>query len=1122
MGKDVSEWLENLGLGKYAEVFAEHEIDFLALPRLNEEDLRELGLPLGARRNLQAAIEKLSEDETRPLATPLSGSTSSGEAERRQLTVMFCDLVEYTELSQQLDPEDLREINLAYQDACKKAIEKHEGYIARYMGDGVLAYFGYPQAHEDDAELAIHAGLGVVQEILNLGETVGNQFEVELSVRVGIATGPVVVGDIIGEAASQESAVVGETPNLAARLQSLAARNTVVIAPETHALVTSRFEYENLGDHNLKGIAEPVPAWRVIAPTTADSRFDAAHPFGLTPLVGREHEIGLLLERWEQAKEGDGQVLLLCGEAGIGKSRITETLRERTTVDNPVSLRYQCSPYHTNSALHPIIEQLERAAQFNAGDNQEVKLDKLESLLELGASDIEAIAPLFALLLSIPFGNRYTLPEMTPDQQKHQTLEALVAQIKGLSLNRPLLLIFEDVHWADPTSLELLEHTIAKVQNIPVLAVINFRPEFSPPWSGHTHVTTLTLNRFTRNLAKTMMDRVAGGKSLPEEVQQQIVERTDGVPLFVEELTKSILESDLLTEEADRYTLSGSLSGLAIPATLQDSLMARLDRLPQGKQIAQVGAAIGREFSRKLLESVCELEQAELDQALDELVDSGLVFRRGSSQNGTCMFKHALVQEVAYASLLKKTRRNLHERIAEALLIQNPGTAESQPELLAHHYTEAGLAEPALQFWLKAGQQSIRHSAYAEAVSHLRRGLSIVEGLPEGEEKNRTEIELRVVLGVSLMGKEGAASPMVGENYRRAQMLCGPFGEDEHLYPVLWGLWYHHFISSELRQACELADRLLEVGQNRNDTELLLEAHHCQWAVRLIGGDLSSALEHCDHGIELYRPDTHHALTFTYGGHDPGVCALNVSGIALWLLGYPEQSKERFDSAKNLAKELAHSRTLADTQGMFLVICSLLRDEDLLEQKAEELLKFAAAQMMLDYQIPAKRLIGWVMFQRGDRQEGLEYMRESLERWLEEGNAWSAVSISLVAESLGQIGEVKEGLKLVEDTLSLVQRHDVHWCEAELYRVKGKLLLNNTTEAPSAAEDAFSRAIKIALEQNAKSLELRAAVDLASLWKSQDKTDRARELLSPVYEWFTEGFDTADLRQAKKLLEELT
>ena len=753
---DLARWLDELGLGQYAAAFAHNDVDFDVLPHLSNQDLKELGLSLGHRKKLLTAIESLSTEATdRADAaaddSSIVRSSAQPEAERRQLTVMFCDLVGSTALSGHLDPEELREVIRAYQGVCTTAIKRYEGFVARYVGDGILAYFGYPLAHEDDAERALHAGLGVVEAVGELKETMGRNKGVDLAVRVGVATGLVVVGDLIGEGASEESAAIGETPNLAARLQGLAEPNAVVIAPNTRRLAAGRFEYTDLGTHKLKGIAGPVHAWRVIAASEVASRFDAAHEFGVTPLVGREHESGLLLERWEQVKKGEGQVVLLSGEPGIGKSRITETLREQVTADDPIRLRYQCSPYHTNSALYPIIDQLERAARFDRNDPPDAKLDKLEALLAQSAERVEEAAPLFAALLSISVGDRYPHVGLTPEQQKEKTLKVLVAQLRSLSRHQSVLMIFEDVHWADPTSLELLDMIVEQAPRVRVLALITFRPEFTPPWTGHTYITSLALNRLSRELSAAMLEKVTRGKELPEEVRDQIVAKSDGIPLFVEELTRTVVESGLLTEQAERYELSGPLPPLAIPTTLKDSLMARLDRLAPVKKVALAAAVIGREFGYELLAAVSGLKDNKLQEALEQLVNANLIFRRGTTPAAASYrFKHALVQNAAYESLLRSTRQQLHARIADALETHFPDIADTQPEVLAHHYTEAELTERAIGYWQRAGEHAAKRAAHVEAISHLSRGLGMLTTLADPLDRANREIALRLALAASM------------------------------------------------------------------------------------------------------------------------------------------------------------------------------------------------------------------------------------------------------------------------------------------------------------------------------------------------------------------------------------
>ena len=700
---DITAWLRGLGLERYAGAFADHAIDAEVLPELTEADLEKLGVLLGHRKKLLKAIEALGRGgvPSTPVAQSLA-PVARREAERRHLTVLFCDLAGSTALSGQLDPEAMRDVITRYQNAVAGEILRFEGHVAKFMGDGVLAYFGWPMAHEDDAERALRAGLALVRAV-GEREAAGRP----LAARIGISTGLVVVGDLVGEGAAQEQAVVGETPNLAARLLTLAQPGCVVISQATRRLVGGRFDLEDLATHTLKGFAQPVHAWRVLGESRAEGRFEALHGAGLTPLVGREHELALLLDRFELASGGEGQVVLLSGEAGIGKSRITRSVIEHLATEPHTRLRYYCSPYYANSALHPVTAQLERAAGFLADDTTDQKLDKLEAMLGQASGRIAEAAPLAAALLSIPTGDRYPALNLTPQAQKARTFEVLLDQLTGLAARQPVLMILEDAHWIDPTTSELFELTIDRLQRLPILLLISFRPEFTSPWTGFAHITSLTLNRLGRNQGVAIIAELTGGKGLPDEVLKQILERTDGVPLFVEELTKAVLELGLVFDAGDHYELAGPLPPLAIPATLHDSLMARLDRLTPVKEVAQIGAVIGREFGHELLAAVAPLAGDQLDEALTQLVNSELLFRRGAAPQASYSFKHALIQEAAYQSLLKSKRQQLHARIADALEEGFPETTIIQPELLAQHYTEAGLAERAIAYWEKAGQRAI-------------------------------------------------------------------------------------------------------------------------------------------------------------------------------------------------------------------------------------------------------------------------------------------------------------------------------------------------------------------------------------------------------------------------------
>ena len=763
---DIDGWLHRIGLAQYAQTFRENGIDLGVLPDLTDQDLEKLGVLLGHRRKLLRAIADLETIEKNAPAVAVAAAAPAAPrpldtAERRQLTIMFCDLVGSTALSTRLDPEDMREIVGAYHRCCADLITRAGGFVARYMGDGVLAYFGYPHALEHDAERAVRAGLSLVEAVPKLKTAAG----VPLQVRVGIATGLVVVGDLIGSGAAQEQEVVGETPNLAARLQALAEPGAVVISSSTRRLTGGLFDYRDLGTVALKGFAETVPAWQALGASAAESRFEALRA-STTPLVGRGEEIDLLLRRWEQAKGGEGSVVLLSGEPGIGKSRIAETILERLSGEPHTRLREFCSPHHQDTALYPSITQLERAAGFRRDDTDEQRLTKLEAVLALAANDLGEAVPLLAGLLSIPTGDRYPALDLTPQKRKEKTLRALVAQVEGLAARQPVLLVVEDAHWADPTSLELFELIVERASSLPLLAIVTFRPEFVPPWVGRPQVTLISLNRLPRRLRAEMIAHVTGGKVLPQEIADQITDRTDGVPLFIEELTKAVVESGLLVEAGDRYVATGPVTPLAIPTSLQESLLARLDRLAPTSDVAQIAAALGRQFSHELISAVAAMPRQQLDDALAQLVNAELIFRRGTPPDAEYTFKHALVQDTAYGTLLRSRRQQIHARIAATLEDQFPDIVVAQPALLARHCAEAGLAEKAVVYWLKAGQQALARSATTEAAAQLRKGLDALDGLPDGPGRRQQELDLQLALGLALMATKGYSAPEVGETLR--------------------------------------------------------------------------------------------------------------------------------------------------------------------------------------------------------------------------------------------------------------------------------------------------------------------------------------------------------------------
>jgi class 3 adenylate cyclase/tetratricopeptide (TPR) repeat protein len=1117
MARGIREWLEGLGLSKYVDIFAANDVDLDVLQDLDEKDLERLGVSLGHRKKLLRAIADL---ETAPILelVPIVGEIAKlpAGAERRQLTVMFVDLVGSTALSRRLDPEVMREVIRAYQNLVAGEVTRFEGYVAKLMGDGVLIYFGWPQAHEDEAELAVRAGLAIANEVSRLTTPAGGS----LAVRVGIASGLVVVGDLIGEGAAQEEAVVGDAPNLAARLQALAEPGSVVIGLATRRQIGELFELESLGDHQLKGFDQPVPAWRVVRESGTEGRFEALHGQRLSPLVGRGHEIGLLLELLERAKDGEGQVVLLSGEPGIGKSRIIRELRDRLRDESYTFLNHFCSPLNVNSALHPIIGLLERAARFEREDVRDIKLEKLEALLAKASKNVCEIAPIIAALLSIPIGERYPTLNLTPDEQKQRTFEVLLDQLAALAAQQPVIAVYEDVHWADPSTLDLLDSVVERAQRLAMLVIITFRPEFVPPWSGRGQVTSLMLGRLGRRQGAAMIDATTGGKPLPAEVLDQIVTKTDGVPLFIEELTKTLLESGFLRETADRFVLSAPLPPLAIPPTLHDSLLARLDRLGPAKETAQLGAALGREFSHELLAAVAELGKAELHQALDQLQRAGLIFRQGVPPQATYAFKHALVRDAAYAGLLMSTRRRLHFRIARVLKEQFPERATAEPELLARHFTEAGEAFEAIQYWLTAGQRAAERSANVEAVAHLRQGLKLIETLPDTDETARLELALQSALGMPLIATKGYSAIETGTAYDRAHELCDRIGSSEQLFPILYGQGVFRLGYGQFRKAQSLFEEFLCLAGNEGAAGPTLVAHRMLGTSLFLRGELSAGRRSLEEALSLYDLTTHRALAFQYGA-DTRSAALAWLALDLCLLGFPTQAERAGHKAIALAKDIAHAITQAHALrigGCFLSV--VRRDIRGAREHAAALKAYSAQQRMPLFRAVAEFILACTSAESGPTPNTVSRMRTVLAE-IEAGElrANQPFLFSLLAEACAGARQAKAGLGVLDEALAAIETPDEFWWVAEIYRLKGLLLSLDTDNA--LAEVCYRKAISIAQRQGARWLELRAATHLARLWHTQGKYDEARAQLAPVYGGFTEGFDTPDLRDAKAMLEKL-
>jgi len=1058
-----------------------------------------------------------------PQPTPQTTSLFP-DAERRQLTVLFCDLADSTRLAQQLDPEDLRAVVRAYQETAAAVIQRYEGHIAQYLGDGLLVYFGYPQAHEDDTQRAVRTGLELLAALRTLNTQLVQEQGVRLAVRIGIHTGLVVVG-AMGSGGRHEHLALGATPNIAARLQGLAAPDTVVISAATARLVHGYFTCQDLGPQTLKGMDTPVRVLQVTGESPAQSRLEVAAASGLTPLVGRETELTLLRERWAQARNGLGQVVLLSGEAGIGKSRLVRLLTERVMAEGTPRLTLHCSPYHTNSAFYPIIDHLQRRLHWHRDVPSEAKLTTLEQAVQAIRLPLEEVVPLLATLLAVPLPERYPPLNLSPQRQKQQTQEALVAWLLAETVQQPVLIVWEDLHWADPSTLELLGLLLDQVPTARLLLVLIARPEFRPPWSTHVPVTQVTLTRLGRPQVETMLTHLTGGKALPAEVVHQIVAKTDGVPLFVEELVKMVLASGLLREGGAHYVLTGPLPLLAIPATLHDSLMARLDRLATARDLAQLGAVLGREFSYELLQSVSSLDELTLRQGLAQLVEAELLYQRGLPPRSQYTFKHALIQDAAYQSLLKSTRQQMHQQIAQVLEAQFPETVETQPELLAHHYTEAGLMAQAIPYWQRAGQHALERSANVEAVGHFTKGLALLKTLPDTPEHARQELALHIALGAPLTALHGLSAPEVGGTYGRALELCQQMQDTPELIPVLVGLWRFYLSQGAHQTARALAEQLLQLADRVQDPTLRLEAHRPLGQTLFYMGEFAPARAHLEQAIALYDPQQHRAHVFRYG-HDAGVaCLCHVSEV-LWCLGAPDDALHRGREALAVARELAHSQNLVFALFFTAMLYQFRREGSAVQEWIEAFISLSTAQglpYMLDM---AKILQGWVLAEQGEEEAGIAQMRQGLSSYQARGSEFfRPYFLALLAMVCGKVGQAEHGLTALAEALAVMERTGERWWEAELYRVQGELLLQQAAgrgqQVEEEAETCFQQALTVARRQQAKSLELRAAMSLARLWQQQGKRDHARELLAPIYGWFTEGFDTADLQEAQVLLDEL-
>jgi class 3 adenylate cyclase/predicted ATPase len=1038
---------------------------------------------------------------------------------RRQLTVASCELLHGADIAR-MDPEDLRDIMYAYHNCVAATSRRHGGFVAaRSLANPVLMGFGFPVAHEDDAERAVRCALELIAEVKALASSL------PLQTRVGVATGIVVVSGLEGSGEIREY-VVGETSNLAARLQSVAEPDSVIIADSTRRLLGNLFELQHLRSRRLKGVAQPVLGWLVRRANPVDNRFEALRATALTPLVGREEEMDLLQRRWARAKAGSGQVVLISGEAGIGKSRLTAELLERIAAEPHTRLRYFSSPQHTDSALYPIISRVERAAAFTHDDTTQTKLDKLDTLLA-DTHTSAYHAGLFAEMLSLTNDGRYPTLGMAAPQRREETFRALISQVETLARRNPVLMILEDAHWTDPTSLEAFSRTVDQIGKLRVLLIVTFRPNFDAPWIGRPQVTLIAINRLAPHDVDAMIDRVVGNRLLTASNREEIIERTDGIPLFVEEMTKAVLEAD--DEKAQKQTIAAVPEpALAVPASLHASLMARLDRLGPALLTAQTGAVIGREFSHALLAAVMHVPEVELSGSLDRLTQAGLLFRQGVPPHAIYFFKHALVRDVAYGTLLRESRRALHARIAEAFESQFVEIAENRPEVLARHYAEAGLIEKAVLQWGKAGQRSLERSALIEAAGQLRRALTQITALPATPTLRREEIRLQVALINALVHVSGFASAETKAAVERAHLLieqAEALGEPPEdplvLFSVIYAAMVPSFVTFNGDALREAVAQLLALAEKQRQTASLTIAHRTTGVCLMCTGDLREGRKHLDRAIAVYDPVAHPPLATRFG-QDSRVAALSYRAISLWLTGYPAAALADANEALFDAREIGHAATLIYALSITSFTQLLCGNYATANAQLGEAVALAEEKGALFWKTTATVLSGCVSSATGNASDAVDIISSAVTAFRSTGaTVWVPSYLSYLTRAYAELGRFQDAWRCTDEAMAIVGTSKETWFESEINRVAGEIALRSSHRDPEKAETCFKRALTVARMQQAKSLELRAAISMARLLRDRDRQPAARTLVQPLYNWFSEGLDTADLNEARALLGEL-
>lgn len=1124
----LDSWLTKLGLERYVQAFRENDVDLETLPLLSDRDLQQLGVSLGHRKLLARALvaqnrAAAAAGDNDPAASIPLLPMFAASGERRQITALFCDLVNSTELSSRMDPELWRDIVRRYEDVCTQAINGFGGYVFQRVGDGIVAYFGYPHAREDASECAIRAGLRIFEGMPGLLLPDGSS----LHARIGISTGLVVIDDV----RSSDRGAFGDTMNLAARLQAVAEPGSIAISNGTRRLAGAAFDYQDLGTQTLKGLRQPVHVWRVTGFGRTEGRFDAATRDGLSPLIGRDEEITTIINCWERARRGEGRAVLLSGEPGIGKSRILRAVRDRVRVDTASVMHFQCSPFFSNTALHPVVEGLERALQVSPDEPGPARLSRLEALVLTRYGGSARDVALIASILSLPTEGRYDPIGLTPQRQKEETMRALVDLVASIAQEQPSLMLFEDLHWSDPTTIQLLEQLVDRLSAMPLLMLATSRQSFPPKWQALVHVVPLAITRLDRAQSADLARGLAG-KQLPLGLIERIVAKTDGVPLYLEEITRAVIESSSLREVGDHYEHAEWVADVEIPATLRDSLMERLDRLSSDKGVAQIASVFGREFSYDMLCAVDLVSPPELDRALERLTHSGLVVRHAkpTDSSSTYSFKHALIQDAAYDSLLKSNRQKLHQQIASVLEERFPQTREQKPELLAHHYTEAGLLGQASHFWFQAGRNAASRSANVEAVSHLTKALDALKSLSDASQNDRAELQIQTLLGNALMATRGYADPNVGRTFDRARALCDRIGETPQFTPVMYGLWMFYLVRSDLQNARDLSAQLLQRAERSQDSSALLEGYRVVGMTAFFSGDFPSARRHLERGVAVYDPESHRGHAFLYGT-EPGVACSCYLAATLWILGFPDQALARLETGLAWAEKSQHSFSRSFALFFAAMLYQYRRETGEARRWAEADIALSKEDGFVLWLAMATIVHGWTDVDQGRSAEGLSEMRTGLAAYQATGAGLArSYTLSLLADGCMKCGQPDEALAVLEQSLDDCSRTGEAVFEAELHRLKGELSLRSATAQDceersvssklAVSEKNFLRSLAVARAQGARAFELRASMGLFRAWRAMGKGDVAQRMLIQVYEGFGEGLELPDLVEARGLLQE--